>query len=203
MVRVFLSMQQSKPDVQSFEERIALLEKAFANLTLQCEVGEGGAQDEWTSDCEAPDGNSIVEFSSDSFDASASEYDYSGDEFDDDRIPSSSAPAEERHKPVFGHRLLFHLPDYDTEVARPPHYEKLYFPMLKAGGCAPAAGEGAGFSGPEYDPECGLSMIPLAHWAKLAAAISRLQRRSLAHWAKLAAAISRLGGVLRRAKLAA
>jgi hypothetical protein len=46
-------------------------------------------------------------------------------------------------------------------------------------------------------------MILLAHWAKLAAAISRLQRRSLAHWAKLAAAIWRLRVVLRRAKLAA
>ena len=196
-------MQQSEPDVQSLQERIALLERqsnlkrqAFeyltqlrlTNLTLEYEV-------EWTSDCEPPDG----ELSDDSFDASASEYD--PDEFDDDSIPSSSAPAEEKR--VFGHRLVFSLPDYDTEIPRPPDYKHTYAPMFKAGESAPAAGEGAGFSGPEYDPECGSSMIPLAHWAKLAAAISRQQRRRLAHWAKLAAAISRLSWVLRRAKLAA
>ena len=146
--------------MHSLEERIALLEKqsnlkrqAFeyltqlrlTSLTLQYEVGEGGALAEWTSDCEAADGKSIGELSDDEFDPSASEYDYDDDEFDDDSIPSSSAPAEE--KPVS------------------PAEEK---PV------SPAAGEGAGFSGPEYDPECGSSMIPLAHWAKLAAAISRL-----------------------------
>jgi hypothetical protein len=183
-------MQQSEPDVQSLQERIALLERqsnlkrqAFeyltqlrlTNLTLEYEV-------EWTSDCEPPDGKSIGELSDASFDASASEYDY--DDSEDDSIP---APAEE--KPVFLQKQVFWqrricLPDYDTEARS-----------------APAAGEGAGFSGPEYDPECGSSMIPLAHWAKLAAAISRL--RVVLRRAKLAAEISRLRGVLRRAKLAA
>jgi hypothetical protein len=157
-------MQQSEPSMHSLEERIALLEKqsnlkrqAFeyltqlrlTSLTLQYEVGEGGALAEWTSDCEAADGKSIGKLSDDEFDPSASEYDYDDDEFDDDSIPSSSAPAEE--KPVFLHKQVFCLPDYDTEVARPPDYKKKYAPMFKAGGSAPAAGEGAGFSGPEYD----------------------------------------------------
>jgi hypothetical protein len=166
---VFLSMQQSEPDVQSLEERIALLEresnlkrqafeyltqlhlkrkafeyltqlhlkrKAFeyltqlrlTSLTPEDEVGDGGALAEWKSDCEAVDGK----LSDDKFDPSASEYDQ--DEFDDDSIPSS-APAEQ--KPVFRHKPKFRLPDYDTQVARPPHYKKLYAPMLEAGGSAP------------------------------------------------------------------
>jgi hypothetical protein len=183
-VRVFLSMQQSEPDVHSLEERIALLERqsnlesqAFeyltqlrlTSLTLEDEVGDGGALAEWKSDCEA--------------------HGISNDE--------SSAPAEE--KPVFRHKPKFRLPDYDTEVARPPHYKELYAPMLKAGGSAPAAGEGfsgtateicrckdccalspcgacARFSGPEYDPE---SEMPLrTAGAKLAAAISLLRKPS-------------------------
>jgi hypothetical protein len=178
-------MQQSEPDVHSLEELIALLERqsnlqrqAFeyltqlplTSLTLEYEV-------EWKSDCEAVDGK----LSDDEFDPSASEYDPSGDEFDDDSIPSSSHSSQKVLTPSTALNLpasqsvqneapaaeyvpaMFGLPDYDTEIPRPPH-----------GGSAPAAGEGAGFSGPEYDPECGSSMIPLAHWDKLAAAILRL-----------------------------
>jgi hypothetical protein len=114
-------MQQSKPDVPSLEERVALLERQsdlkrqaveyltqlrLTTLTFEYEVGEGGAA-ELKSDCEA-DRTSIGNSSDDP----------SADEFDPDSIPPSSAPAEERHKPVFRRKLRFHLPDYD---AREPH----------------------------------------------------------------------------------
>jgi hypothetical protein len=207
---VILSMHQSEPDVPSFEERVALLERqsnlrmqAFDyltqlrlenNLTLEDQVtNDNDDFREWKSDCE-DDGNSSRKLSDDEFDPSA-------DEFDPDSIPPSSASAEEkpvfRHKQVFRHtgffrRIektpVFRLPDYDTTVPRPPHYEHLYDPML---GSAPAAEEGfsgnpcrckeccalspgmhacAGFSGPEYDPE----QMPLrTAWAKLAAALLR------------------------------